>query len=232
MDTAKDARVLLFEDAIKRINDIVGNRKLKIPIEYGKLAETLKRVAGLIYEIKYSYIDPKALAELEPTKKAVSGIKEVGDSVHAAVAHAGFKPKTVSEQVTYAEVEYALRTVAGFPRRLMQSGDDPAHAVDAIAVEISQVKPVEGSSKLSLCRCTDGTRIWNIVTNITGLKPGWRLVCAVLPPVEMMGQVSEAMFLGAEPVPSSIPLGLLASLSTSALDQARAHVLELTRRMT
>lgn len=232
MDTAKDARVLLFEDAIKRINDIVVNRKLKIHIEYGKLTETLKTVAGLVYEIKYSYVDPKALADLDSTTKAISGIKEFGDTVHAVVAHTGFKPKTVSEQATYAELEYALRTVTGFRRRLMQSGDDPAYAVDTVAVEISQVKPVEGSSKLSLCRCTDGTRIWNIVTNITGLKPGRRLACAVLPPVEMMGQVSEAMFLGTEPVPSSAPLGLLSSLPTSALDQARAHVLELTRRMT
>ncbi len=232
MDTAKDARVLLFEDAIKRINGIVVNRKLKVHIEYGKLTEMLKNVAGLIYEIKYSYVDPKALAELESTKKAVSGIKEFGDTVHAAVAHTGFKPKTVNEQATYAELEYALRTVSGFPRRLMQSSDDPANAVDTIAVEISQVKPVEGSSKLSLCRCTDGTRIWNIVTNIPGLEPGRRLVCAVIPPVEMMDLVSEAMFLGTEAVPASAPLGPLASLPTSALDQARAHVLELTKRMT
>ena len=30
MDTAKDARILVMEDALRRLNDIIGNRKLKL----------------------------------------------------------------------------------------------------------------------------------------------------------------------------------------------------------
>ncbi|MHA2192501.1 MAG: hypothetical protein ACXAAR_03645, partial [Candidatus Thorarchaeota archaeon] len=67
MDTAKDARVLVLEDALRRLNEIIGNRKLRMHIEYSKLANTLKTAGTLLYEVKYSYVDAKALAELEAT---------------------------------------------------------------------------------------------------------------------------------------------------------------------
>ena len=110
--------------------------------------------------------------------------------------------------------------------------DDPGFAVDILAVEISQTQPVPDSKNLTECRCTDGTRIWRIVTNIQGVKAGSKLACAVLPPVEMMGIVSEAMFLGGDSLPDDTQLGPLESPTSSILDQARAQVLQITKRMT
>ena len=54
MDTAKDGRVLVLEDALRRLTEVVTNRKLKMHIDYGKLAETLKTAGALLYEVKYS----------------------------------------------------------------------------------------------------------------------------------------------------------------------------------
>ena len=108
---------------------------------------------------------------------------------------------------------------------------DPAFAIDILAVEISGIQSVPDSKNLSECRCTDGTRIWRVLTNIQELKSGTKLPCAVLPPTEMMGRVSEAMFLNGNVLPDSIELGPLASPPPAALDQARAQVLQITKRM-
>ena len=231
MDTAKDARVLVLEDALRRLNEIVGNRKLRMHIEYAKLTESLKTAGTLLYEVKYSYVDAKTLAELEATKNLVEAIAEFSRLFGAAVKSQAYKSHSVQEKLTLAEVHYALGIIEGFEQRLLASNDDPAHAIDIIAVEISQTRDVEGSKNLTTCRCTDGSRIWTIVTNIPTVVTGMKLSCAVLPPVDIMGIVSEAMFLGGEPLPDKAELGAIKEPDNSALDQARAQVLQITKRM-
>jgi predicted RNA-binding protein with EMAP domain len=231
MDTAKDGRVLVLEDALRRLTEVVTNRKLKMHIDYGKLAETLKTAGALLYEVKYSYSDAPALADLPATANLIDAISTFGEIYNVAKG-SGHKPSTVKEQLAHVEVEYALRIVNGFQNRLREFDDDPGKAVDLLAVEISSTKTVEGSKNLTECRCTDGSRIWRIVTNISDVKEGSKLACAVLPPVEMMDIVSEAMFLGNTPLPEDAPLGPLTSPPESSLDQARAQVMQLTKRMT
>jgi len=231
MDTAKDARVLVLEDALRRLNEIVVNRKLKMHIEYGKLNEILKTAGSLLYEVKYAYQDSKSLADLEATKNLISAISEFARLYRAALS-SGYKPSTIKEQVAQAEIVYSLRIIEGFQRRLREFDEEPAFAIDMIAVEISQISPIRDSTNLSECRCTDGSRIWRIVTNIPNIKPGIKLVCAVLPPVEMMNVLSEAMFLGGTPLPDDTPLGIIDNPSNAALDQARAQVMQITKRMT
>lgn len=231
MDTAKDARVLVLEDALKRLNEVVGNRKLKMHIEYGKLNELLKTVGSLLYEVKYAYQDSRSLADLEATQKLVSALHDFGKLYRAALS-SGYKPSTVKEQVAQAEVVYSLRTAENFQRKLREFDEEPAFAVELLAVEVSQVSAIKDSSNLTECRCTDGSRIWRIVTNISGIKEGTKLACAVLPPAEMMNVVSEAMFLGGTPLPEDTPLGTLRNPPDSAIDQARAQVMLITKRMT
>ncbi len=221
----------MLEDALRRLNEIVGNRKLRMHIEYAKLTESLKTAGTLLYEVKYSYVDAKTLAELEATKNLVEAIAEFSRLFGAAVKSQAYKSHSVQEKLTLAEVHYALGIIEGFEQRLLASNDDPAHAIDIIAVEISQTRDVEGSKNLTTCRCTDGSRIWTIVTNIPTVVTGMKLSCAVLPPVDIMGIVSEAMFLGGEPLPDKAELGAIKEPDNSALDQARAQVLQITKRM-
>ncbi len=141
-------------------------------------------------------------------------------------------PTSSGESVVAAEIDYALRIGRGFQHRLVEHSDDPAYAVDFLAVEITQISTVEGSNDLVRCRCTDGSRIWNAVTNLPGIQPGIKLPIAVLPPAEIMGAVSEAMFLSGDPLPESTVLGRLKDVPAGALDQARAQVLQITKRMT
>jgi predicted RNA-binding protein with EMAP domain len=221
----------VLEDALRRLSEIIGNRKLRTHIEYSKLTNTLKTAGTLLYEVKYSYVDAKALAELEATRNLVSAIAEFADLFREASKSQAYKPQSVKEKLAFTETQYSLSIVEGFEQRLMRV-DDPAFSIDTRVVEISQTKAVEGSSNLTECRCTDGSRIWTIVTNITSVEPGMKLPCAILPPADMMGIVSEAMFLGGEPLSDDTELGPLNNPSSQAMDQARAQVLQITKRMT
>ena len=232
LDTAKDARILILEDALAHLNRVISNRKLRFHIDYTKLGEALKRAGALLYEVKYSYIDAESVAELEATQNLVNSIDEFGEIFQSAIDSQGYTPSSSSESETVAEVNYALRTIRGFQRKLVKYDDEPAYAVDLLAVEVTKTQPVVGATNLVECRSTDGSRIWNIVTNIEGVRPGVKLTCAVLPPAVMMGTVSEAMFLGGDPLPEDTPLGELTYVPRDALDQARAQVMQIMKRMT
>ncbi|MHA1770262.1 MAG: hypothetical protein ACTSYL_01905 [Candidatus Thorarchaeota archaeon] len=231
MDTAKDARVRIVEDALARLTAIIRNRRLKMHLDYGKFNEVLKTLEGLFYEIKYSYVEAPQLAELPATKKIVQAIAAMGEGFEATITSTGHKPKTDSERLAIAEFRYAIRTITGFPRRLVKYPDDAGYAVDLLAVEISQTSAVAGSNKLTECRCTDGSRIWTIVTNIQGVKKETKLAAAVLPPTEFMGVISEAMFLGGDSLSDETPLGLLENIPERSLAQARGQVFSLIKRL-
>lgn len=231
LDTAKDARVIVLEDAIRRLNEIVNNRKMKFHIEYSKLGEILQQAGSLIYEVKYSYLPPDQVADLEATNKIVSSLSDFRTTVDAAIKSTGFKATTTKDVLTLAEIYYSFRIVDDFQRKLRTYDEEPGRAVDLLAVEISQIQSVPESKNLTECRCTDGSRIWKIVTNLPDVKTDTKLVCAVLPPVEMMNIVSEAMFLGGELLPETTELGPLENPPATALDQARAQVMQIMKRM-
>ncbi|MFX1560428.1 MAG: hypothetical protein ACFFBL_07555 [Promethearchaeota archaeon] len=231
MDTAKDARLLILEDALRRLHEIVGNRKLKLHVDYTKLGTILQQAGSLIYEVKYSYVPAPKVAELEATKKIVNAVADFRSILEEAIETSGYKPATANESQCLVDVFYTFRIAESLTYKLQEFDDEPAHAVDILAVEVTQTQAVPDSKNLTECRCTDGSRIWKIVTNIQEVKTGSILACAVLPPVEMMGVVSEAMFLGDDPLPEDTPLGPLRNPPKPLLDQARARVLQITKRM-
>ncbi len=231
LDTAKDARVIVLEDAIRRLNEIVNNRKMKFHIEYSKLGEILQQAGSLIYEVKYSYLPPDQVADLEATNKIVSSLAGFRTTVDDAIKSTGYKSTTTKDNLTLAEIYYSFRIVEDFQRKLRNYDEEPGRAVNLLAVEISQIQSVPESKNLTECRCTDGSRIWKIVTNLSNVETGTKLACAVLPPVEMMNIVSEAMFLGGEPLPETTELGPMENPPDAALDQARAQVLQIMKRM-
>lgn len=231
LDTAKDARVIVLEDAIRRLNEIINNRKMKFHIEYSKLGEILQQAGSLIYEVKYSYLSSDQVANLEATNKIVSILADFRTTVDDTIKSTGYTATTTKDALTLSEIYYSFRIVDDFQRKLRNYDDEPGRAVNLLAVEISQIQSVPESKNLTECRCTDGSRIWKIVTNLSDVKTGTKLACAVLPPVEMMNIVSEAMFLGGEPLPETTELGPLENPPDTALDQARAQVMQIMKRM-
>lgn len=231
MDTAKDARVLVLEDALKRLDNVISNRKLKFHIDYRIMGNALQKANGLLYEVKFSYIDFKSLAEMDATRQLVAAIQEVGVTFRNALKSTGYLPSSSKDALALAEVEYSLRIAEGFQRRLLEFNEDPAFAVDLLVVEVGQTERVEGSKNLTFCRCSDGKRRWHILTNIQGIQPKMRLPCAILPPTELMGIVSEAMFLSSEPLDESYNVGPLTRPSPKMLDNARGQVMQIIKRL-
>jgi len=134
-----------MEDALRRLNDIVGNRKFKFHVEYSKLADVLQKVGSLVYEVKYSYVSADQVADLDSTKKIVEGIGVFRNMLEHSIKSTGFKPGTPKEVYTQAELSYCFRIITGFQYRLKNYSDDPAHSIDILAVEISQTQPVSDS---------------------------------------------------------------------------------------
>jgi len=231
LDTAKDARIIVLEDAIRRLNEIVNNRKMKFHIEYSKLVEILQQAGSLFYEVKYSYLPADQVADLEATNKIVSSFAGFRELLDDSIKTTGYKAASTKDVLTLAEAYYSFRIIEDFQRKLRTYDEEPGRAVVLLAVEISQAQPVPDSKNLTECRCTDGSRIWKIITNLPDIKTGTKLACAILPPVEMMNIVSEAMFLGGNPLPESSELGPLENPPAAALDQARAQVLQIMKRM-
>lgn len=230
MDTAKDARILVLEDALRRLESIFSKRLLRFQVDYKHLLELLGKAKEAYYGIKYSYAEPTELKTSEPLETLVGAIEEFETIYNTAKTERDFKPKKTSEKRLLAETEYAFRIVFAFRNRLSQPSD-PAFAIDILCVEITQVSDLEESENLTACRCTDGSRIWEVLTNIDSVESGLKMVIGVLPPTELMDRISEAMFLHNEPLPEDTALGALEDPPEQALDQARAQVLNIIKKV-
>ena len=101
LDTAKDARILVLEDAIRRLNEVVGGRKLKLHVDYSKLVESLQQAGSLFYEVKYSYVPAEQVAELEVTQKIVDTVAAFRKILEDAISASGYKPSTVKETMVF-----------------------------------------------------------------------------------------------------------------------------------
>ena len=204
---------------------------MRFHIEYSKLVDILQQAGSLFYEVKYSYLPPEQVADLEATNKIVSSFAGFRQLLDDSIKTTGYKAASTKDTLTLSEAYYSFKIIEDFQRKRRTYDDEPGRAVDILAVEISQAQPVPDSKNLTECRCTDGSRIWKIITNLPDIKTGIKLACAVLPPADMMNIVSEAMFLGGEPLPESSELGPMENPPATALDQARAQVLQIMKKM-
>ena len=71
--------------------------------------------------------------------------------------------------------------------------EDPLYAVDIECVRVVTVKRVEGSRSLWVTKA-QGRLGYTIVTNIQGVRQGEVRAAAILPPRELHGYISEAMY--------------------------------------
>jgi predicted RNA-binding protein with EMAP domain len=230
LDTATDARILVLEDALRRLQNIFSKRLLRFQVDYKRLLEFHDQAKEAYYGIKYSYHEPEEIKSSQSLEALVSAVRQFEDIYRTAVEERAFKPENTSQKRLIAETEYAFRTIFGFRNRL-RCPSDPAFAIDILCVEITKISRVEESDTLTACRCSDGSRIWEVLTNIVSMDSGLKMAIGVLPPTELMNRVSEAMFLHKSPLSEDTPLGRLENPPDEVLDQARAQVLNITKKV-
>jgi len=179
-DSSRDPRLLVAQFACSMLKHIT-HRKIGVKLALSK-EELVKRVAA------------EAMGELNETARSLSRALE------SALGSAHVAP------LVRARLAWCLRTLAGLAGRLDNPGTSLAAGVDLVAVK---VRNVARNGKLFNTVVTDGAANYTVVTNLKGIGPGDVLAVAFLPPREVGGTTSEAMYLGGEkrPEPPGTMLG-------------------------
>lgn len=99
----------------------------------------------------------------------------------------------VDRSMLRANIRWCVRILAGLGERFGNSGLSLASGVDLLVVKVQNVAKLDN---FLLTRVTDGSESHSVVTNLNGVSSNSRLAAAFLPPREIGGVVSEAMFLG------------------------------------
>ncbi len=223
MDTAHDYRILTAEDALRRLEDIVKYNRLGIPINHKKLMNRLHKAKTLLYRLKYMYLPHR---ELAGTSEA-EGIRELAGELARELLNRGllqrFKPNRMAE----AEARYALRILYGLKYRiLLGEKNNPLYAVDVEGVEIVSVSRHPNSDRLYLTKA-EGILPYTIVTNMSSVKKGEVRAAAVLPPADIRGIISEAMYCS-DPLPSTFK-GKRVPEDMIYADEVKAKVIEIVK---
>ncbi len=200
MDTSKDYRILLAEDAVRRIDNRVKSWSLNYPIHKGKVLSIVKSINSYVQAVKHSYLPLPYLLKYEPLLKIHELARDLAKEV--------LPPKGVSvegkSKLLVAELRYSLLQLINLRARLsLGEENNPDYAVDIVAVEVASVMRHPEAGKLMITRAGTERFGLTIVTNILGIRKGEVRAAAILPPKEFFGVVSEAMYCS-NPLPKEL----------------------------
>jgi len=181
MDTANDFRLRLAEKGLKELEKIIQAVKVQ------RRKEILKEIRNMQSEmqtIKYCYLSPEEIVELENFKNLVEKAKEIRETLKGA-----------EKDYNWKLADYWLEYISYLPM-LMERGEitKPWEAIRFFSGEITARKSL---GSLWLCNVDCGFRL-DVVTNSDEFKPNTYVVVAYLPPREFGDIVSEGMFVKAE----------------------------------
>ncbi len=180
MDTANDFRIRLAEKGLSELERIIQAVKVQ-----GR-KEILKEIRNMQSEmqiVKYSYLSPDELTELENFKNIVRKAEKLREAL-----------KNAERDFNWKLADYWLGYLVDL-QKLMKRGviSKPYEAIRFFSGEIVNRKSL---GKLWLCNVDCGFRM-DIITNSDEFKPNTFAVIAYLPPREFDGMISEGMFVPA-----------------------------------
>lgn len=187
-DTTKDPRILAAQFACILLKKCVKQKPaVQVKIARERLNEPAAACDSAVMTMTYMYQPPEALAVSQPMKtitRSVTLLTEAYEKmIHANDDHSLLR----------AQVRWCLRMLSGLRVRFKNPGITMASGVDLVVV---QVRNVVTSGNFWKTRVTDGSGEYTVMTNLKDVTADSRLAVAFLPPREVGGIVSEAMFLG------------------------------------
>ncbi len=200
MDTSKDYRILMAEDALRRLDRRVRCWNLSYPIHKGRALSIIKELNACLQAVKHSYLPLQYLLKYEPLLR----LGELARKLSAEV----LPPRGVRvegrSKLLLAELKYSLLQLINLKGRLALGEENlPDRAVDIVAVEVVSVMKHPSADRLLVTKAGTERFGLTIVTNILGLKKGEVRAAALLPPQEFFGVVSEAMYCS-DPLPKEL----------------------------
>lgn len=190
-ESAKDPRLLLAERAIDTLQE---NFRQKIPIRLEMSKAALQKVISgaksAIMTVKYSYQSPSDLAKDENVLKLVTLGQRLLEQILQAKT-----PETPSN-LALSRIEWSLRFLAKLADYLADDIYTVGRSVDLKVARIQNVSPIQKSKGMLIgTQVHDGERVLMVVTNLIHVTVGMNLAIAMVPPSEVGGVISEAMFV-------------------------------------
>ncbi len=229
MDTGNDYRILVVEDAIKRLLEIFRMKRFKFQFKhYHDGSQLLEHSMHThLQTVKYCYLEPDAIISMPEFVEFHENTNTIENMVLDALKGASYKPDNPKDLFVIKEVEYVLSIFRDFPRRILLP-PDPGNALDTFSVQVTRIEKHPELDKLFVCRTTDQKQIWNIITNIQDVKKDANYPAVHLPPA-MFGQiVSEAMFVSDQTIMEEP--GTILKLSGSLLNSVNSQVFVLLKK--
>jgi predicted RNA-binding protein with EMAP domain len=180
MDTANDFRIRIAEKGLNELERLI--QAVKIP----RRKEILKEIRNLQSEmqiVKYSYLDPSELIQLDNFKNIVYKAKELRETL-----------KDAEKDFNWKQADYWLEYLAFLPKLMERR--EISKAYEAIRFFSGEIVNRKQMGKLWLCNVDCGFRM-DIITNSDKFKPNTFAVIAYLPPRMFDSVISEGMFVDA-----------------------------------
>ena len=189
-DTTKDPRILVAQLACSLLKKCVKQKPgIQLGIAREKLTERAAVCESAVMTLTYMYQEPEVLASSEPVKNLAEAASTLAEAYGLLIQ------SRENRSMLRADIRWCLRTLKGLGDRLGNPGTTMASGVDLVVVG---VRNVSGGGGLLRTRVTDGVEDYAVLTNLGDVETNSALAVAFLPPREIDGTPSEAMFLTGE----------------------------------
>lgn len=187
-DTTKDPRILAAQLACAMLKKCVKQKPaVQVKIARERLNGPAAACDSAVMILTYMYQPPEALSVSDPMKTISESVTLLTNAYEKLIY------ANDDQSLLRAQVRWCLRMLGGLRERFKNPGKTMASGVDLVVV---QVRNVVTSGNFWKTRVTDGSGEYTVITNLKDVTADSRLAVAFLPPREVGGVVSEAMFLG------------------------------------
>ncbi len=199
VDTSRDYRILIAEDALHRLESRVKSWGLPYPLNRGVAESLLSRARSLLMSIKYSYLPLNYLLSSPQLKELAGTARELSKYL---LPPPNFRVEGTSSKLAVAEIKYSLLALIGLKARLALGEENlPEYGVDVVGVEVVTVSRHSSADRLWVLKVGTEKFSLTVVTNIPNVKKGEVRAVAILPPKNLYGVISEAMIVS-DPIPT------------------------------
>lgn len=192
MDTTKDLRILLAEDAITRLERIIANKRL--PYQYSRelVLEAIREIRANILSLKYSYMDAQFLIQNPALNTIEANIALIWSHLKPPES---MSKSDIKAKLAISELKYAIRIIHGLRKRFgLGNENKPEFAIDIIAMRIENIFSHPKADNLKVAVVSDTKQSFIVLTNIETIKKNWIMAVAFLPPIVLYDIISEGMF--------------------------------------
>ncbi len=188
--TDKFPPLLIVEYALKVLRKTfltkLGFRPL---LSKNELESVLKSIESSIMILKYSYLSLDDLISHDE----LNNIHSKGELLLESLKPAIKTPSTHQQSLTL--LNWGVLIFIGLKRRIKVANDQLGSGVD---LKVLRLRSVQKQGSLLLTRAYDDKQAYTVMTNMLNLQSNRNLAAAFLPPREIGGQLSDAMYLGNE----------------------------------